>query len=424
MNIQAHSYNKEKVKSHWALFILYFLIVVITEPFYRQSLFDVSIPLIESLQGSEPKKKVFLQIAEFISTLGNSQTFVPIILLFYNFTNIYKTFVLLNVMFLSTMMISVLKMIYVSPRPYWVSEKIVPFGCEGGWGNPSGHSIASTAFYLSVWHMAFESSYLKPKKGLKWASLGFTIILIIIIMFSRILVGAHALNQIFYGASLGLAIYFLLFHVLCIRVNDGKQLAKFMEFRNLIYGCVNFFIFLFAFLLYFFNQNQETLNKWDNVISSHGCPNIKKNLRLQNEGFVVFCVFLGNLGAFVGLKMEYYVTFGENLQNWIQYNFEVDEKSDDESLMTKISINKETQWNHTNSFFSILRLVTLCILAGVFLLPFYFIDTDDNIFVVAIFKFIFPVNIVSFSIFFLFKVILKSLRMVNMTLFSMLQDSI
>lgn len=424
MNIAGNPLKNKKT-SRWFIFSLYIIIVMASEQFFRKPLFDASISFIEGLQGSDPHKNSLMHIAEFISHLGNSGAFLTIILIVYNFANIYKTYVLLMALLLASMMISILKMIYMSPRPYWVSEKIIPFGCEGGWGNPSGHSLASTAFYISLWHILFECSQLRKRKLLKYGSLAFTILFILTIMFSRNAVGAHSLNQILFGCLLGFAIYFFLFYVLCIDVNDSKQFLKFIEFRNLIYGVINFFIFLFAILVYFFNQNEEVFAKWDHAITTHGCASVPKNKRLQNEGFVTFAVFLANFGAFMGIKFEYYFSFAGNVQNWRQFNFEVDEKNDDESLMTKISINKETQWNHTNSFYSIMRILIVLLLCAIIILPFYmFIEWDDNFAVVFLFKTLIPFNLAAFSFFFLFKIVLKSLRMVNLTLYSMLQDSL
>lgn len=423
MNIQGMHSQKSKTNSKWLIWAIYIILILVTEQFYSNPLFKVSIPYIEAVQGKEPGENFLLYAAEIVSYLGNA-IYVPIIFVVYNFANIYKSYVLLMTLLLSTAMISILKMIYIQQRPYWVSDKIVPFGCEGGWGNPSGHSLSCTAFYLTLWEIIFECSKLRNKKVLKYTSLGCTIILILMILFSRNFVGAHSLNQILYGGLLGFGLYFFLFHVLCIRLNDSKQFAKFLEFRNLTYYLINFFILLFAFLVYYFNQNNDYLNKWDKAIDTNGCSEIPNNKRLQNEGFITFAIFMTNLGAFMGVKFEYYFTFGENLQNWRQYNFESDEQRDDESLMTKITINKETQWNHTNSFYSFSRFLIILLLCGVLMTPYYFIHWNQNLVIVFIFKLFLPMNLITFSMFFLFKIVLKSLRVVNMTLYSMLHDSI
>lgn len=428
MNIQqTWASQKKKSESQWILFLVYTVIIFATEPFYRKYLFDISIPFIEALQGEDPAKNNLLSIPKYISNLGNTVAFMAIIMIVYNFGNIYKTYVLLSTIFLSTMNIAILKMIYVSPRPYWVSDKIISLDCEAGWGNPSGHSMASTAFYLTLWHIMTDCHQLRDRKSFKAWSFILTILFILSIMVSRNYAGAHSLNQILFGALIGYGIYFFLFYVLCIKVNDSKQLANLLQFRNLIYVVINFFIFLFAFFVFYFNNNEDVL-KWTGnireVLKTHSCEKVPDNKTLQNEGFITFAVFLTNFGAFMGMKFEYYFTFNENLHNWRQYNFEIDERPDDESLMTKISINKETQWNHTNSFFSVLRIIFILILGGIVMMPYYFVDWNSNIAIVFIFKVFLPINMATFSMFFLFKIILKKLRLTNLTLYSMLQDSL
>jgi len=324
---------------------------------------------------------------------------------------------------LSAMMTSILKMIYMSPRPFWKDQDIIIYGCEGGWGNPSGHSIFSTAFYLTIWHIIFECHELRRKVIFKRISLGVIIFLIFLIMFSRMLVGAHSLNQIFFGFFLGFGIYFFIFYVLCVEVNDSKQFAKLLGFKNLIYGFINFFIFLFAFLLFFFNHDENYESEFIESILKQ-CPSIYPSREFQNEGLVTFVIFLSNLGAFMGIKFEYYFTFKENIQNWQQFNFEMDERSDDESLMTKITINKETQWNHTNSFYSLLRIVVILFLSTILMIPYFLIRWDDNFIIIITLKLYLPFYMITFSIFFLFKIILRSFRMINLTLYSMLQESL
>lgn len=425
MNIQASSSsNKRKAKHQIISFLILVFIIFITEPYYRQPLFDYSVELIETIQGPESNKNYkLMRIAEVFSFLGNSGTFIPIIFLVYNFANIYKTYVLFMTLLFTAMEISLLKMIITSPRPYMINPKIIPSSCEGGWGNPSGHSLASTAFYLTLWHIIFDCNQLRKNLKAKFTALVFIVLFILTIMFSRVVVGAHSLNQILYGGLLGFGLYFFLFYVLLIDTNDSSQLVKIMEIRNLIYLGINSLILLFAGLIYYLNTDKANIDLYNDKINQiEICRDISINKRLQNEGIVTFAVFLGNIGAFIGLKFEYFFTFGENTKNWKQYNFENEEPKDTESLMSKISISKETQWNHTNAFISIVRLIFILILCGLTYLPFHWIDMDSNIYIVLIFKIIIPINCITFSVFYLYKTILRTFRFVNTSLFNLMQD--
>ena len=42
-----------------------------------------------------------------------------------------------------------LKLIYYSPRPFWINDDLFQY-CETGYGNPSGHAMISTIFYLGI----------------------------------------------------------------------------------------------------------------------------------------------------------------------------------------------------------------------------------------------------------------------------------
>ena len=56
------------------------------------------------------------------------------------------------------MYMSLLKLVYHAPRPYMISDIIIPLSCSNEFGNPSGHSaIASQfaiSFFLDVFHGA------------------------------------------------------------------------------------------------------------------------------------------------------------------------------------------------------------------------------------------------------------------------------
>lgn len=49
-----------------------------------------------------------------------------------------------------------LKSLYAEPRPYWVSDEIKAWHCGTSFGNPSGHMIMNSFFwvtaYLHVYH--------------------------------------------------------------------------------------------------------------------------------------------------------------------------------------------------------------------------------------------------------------------------------
>lgn len=415
----------KRSKSQYPIFIAYILAIFISEIFYRGPLFQETLKFVEYIQKDvpDPRQNTMFKTAEIISLLGAGPSLILIILITYNYANIYKTLVMVNILLVSQLLTGMLKMIYMSPRPYWEKENIIALGCEGGWGNPSGHSLTSTAFYLTVWHIVFDSSYLRNRKVEKALSLAFTVIFILLIMISRVITANHSFNQIIFGSLIGFGLYFFTFNVLCVRVNDSNQCLKIIDITYTLFAIINVVLLLIGFLLFLFNVNDKS-EIYANIFKPDGkCP-LPANRTMQTEGFSSLAMFLANMGAFTGVKFEYDYTFKKNTQSWRQYNFELEEKPDDESLMTKISINRETQWNHTNSFFSCMRLFVICVLSLISMAPYLLVSWNAHVSLVLLIKIFLPMAFVWFGFFFTFKIIAKMLRLTNITMNSMSMDSI
>ena len=148
---------------------------------------------------------------------------------------------------------------------------------------------------------------------------------------------------------------------------------------------------------------------------------------LFNREYFSFCIFFFNLGMIFGMRREYFSLFEGNFNNWAQYNFEKDEEikdEDDQSLMSKLSINKAIQWNHTKIHYSIARLILLLLLLTLCGLPYLLIPPQSNIIIVIVFKYFLPLNIISFGMFYGYKQILKFLKVTNILIFTMLRESV
>ena len=91
-----------------------------------------------------------------------------------------------------------LKMIFKSPRPYWVSGKIIAGAEHNSFGLPSGHAMNSAA----VW--GWTAREIK-RSWAKWV-MGFVIFLI---GFSRIVLGVHFISDVLLGWLVGLLLIWL-----------------------------------------------------------------------------------------------------------------------------------------------------------------------------------------------------------------------
>ena len=66
----------------------------------------------------------------------------------------------------------------------------------------------------------------------------------------------------------------------------------------------------------------------------------------------------------------------------------------------------------------------MCLFLSLCTLPYYYISWDNNIWIVALGKIGLTLNLYTFTMFFLLKQILKWIKLSNLTLFTMLRESI
>lgn len=105
-----------------------------------------------------------------------------------------------------------LKLIFKSPRPYWVSDRIIPGDEQNSFGLPSGHAMNSAA----VWGWTAREM---RKPWAKWV-MG---ILVFLIGFSRIALGVHFISDVLMGWLVGLLlIWFFASNLASL----GKTLSK------------------------------------------------------------------------------------------------------------------------------------------------------------------------------------------------------
>jgi hypothetical protein len=232
--------------------------------------------------------------------------------------------------------------------------------------------------------------------------------------------GSHSIDQILYGAALGFLLYYFFFYCVDLNLNDPRQFTRFIEIKNLYYLLFNLitlgvFIFIIKCVPY---GPQEKYISWSKTINER-CKGIMDeiphNLRFQYESFILFAVFFSNIGAFMAIKLELYLTFKGDLQNWVSYNFSNVNMDEDTSLLS--SLSKDTQWNQTRFFKSLLRLVLLILISLVFMIPYLLVDFSANIFVIFFVKLFLPFTLILFFTYYACKPFFRKLRLVNRSMF-------
>eukprot|EP00347_Sterkiella_histriomuscorum_P021952 403332200 len=193
--------------------------------------------------------KMFFKIITF---LGYGNAAIAIFALFFAFSSRDKAFYLLLVHTFDGFLNQQLKIIYRDPRPFMTAEAIEALDCSKTYGNPSGHATTVACFYTSLFLLIFYdkdftlerrlifnadqqqnvrkrnssqalsivsdktfqnnnqrnglNDYLKQtrvKQIAHWVSLLLLIALIGCIGISRVVLGAHSINQVIFGCDYG-----------------------------------------------------------------------------------------------------------------------------------------------------------------------------------------------------------------------------
>lgn len=313
-------FSRPKIKL--IIFISYILLVMISELFYRHYLFNKSVEIETNLDKNSSKTTI--KIFKILTQCGTKNIFIPILIIIHILYPLNISYTFLSVLILSNYYVNILKLLYGSPRPFWIKPSIKK-ACDGGYGNPSGHSISSFSFYLSFWNLIIENKYFKNNNYLKIISFIFAIILSFLVALSRIYLSIHSINQVIYGSFLGVAIYFYHFQILQIHKFTGKKFFQYItgKIENEIH-LIKFIIYnLIIFLLCFLRKNNW--RQYSNILKKE-CPHLPSYRRFNNDGLYVGSILFLLIGAHYGLYFFFKKNVikkpfkEEEINNWSKKN--------------------------------------------------------------------------------------------------------
>lgn len=134
-------------------------------------------------------------ILKYITVLSNPELLVVLTVVLLIFIKGFKEKLCLvfNISFV-TLINQILKRIICRPRP-----DVVKLITQGGYSFPSGHAMASTAFYGYLIYLLWKS---KLNKTYKYIGTGLLVLLIFTICFSRIYLGVHYASDVIAGVCL------------------------------------------------------------------------------------------------------------------------------------------------------------------------------------------------------------------------------
>ena len=395
--------NKEQNNTliKFIILLLFVIASVVGELFYRQPLFDESIDFeLKWRQNAWGFTKTSYNI---ITNLGGEYGLILYLIIIYFFFPLTKSFCFMIGVIACTYLDNIMKLWYHDPRPFWEESKLHS-NCDGGFGNPSGHSFISTFTYLGVYKLLSQTKIVSKNIWVEMTLFVFCVLMIIGIVLSRVILGMHSLDQVFYGCSLGLAVYFLLFHILYMQNMKVETFAKlFTSVQNLIIITAIFFISLLSLLLsYLLIDFTAVTDKYKESLST-SCPQYfddKQYRRFQYDGFfgglTLFCL----MGAYYG---QYFL--------WYKMHSQYGENRDE--LINKWVYNREGVYKSGINIFKVIGILIVCALP----MAIYFLISSTNLAVIFIFKVSLPFFVTLFLLYGPGLYLMISLGLCNMKFF-------
>jgi len=293
---------------------IYLLFVFLSEIAYRNGFYNASVEYIKEIEqgGFLEYFYVFWGLIVFYGIIGAG---IFITLVFYPL-NIFIVYLLYEVILIFLMCL--LKSLYASPRPYWdilLERKnegkplFEPTSCEPEYGNPSGHALQAT-YALCLWHLFIHSKFFKKITGfkqllVKYSTLAFCIISMILLMYSRVHRQVHSFNQIIFGFLISLGMYFAFCHIL--ELNQMKlhdflsSLDKYKIITNAIFLILFILSVIFGFSIH--NENEE---EYTSILTREDVCNFNKDrIYGKNTAYHSTIIFLV-IGAYIGILYTRY----------------------------------------------------------------------------------------------------------------------
>ena len=286
--------NKE-IQVKILIFILFLTTIILTESFYRNKLFNKSLTTEKNIQNFFGKK-FFKSYFKFFAFFGDKLIILPYII-FICTSPINYSIIQIFILDISIYFTTFFKSIYKNPRPFWINNELL-IECNGGYGNPSGHSISNTSIYLSMAYFLSNYKLFKKSKLSKIIIYICFLFLIFNIIFSRLYLGVHSINQVIYGFLIGLCIFYFVFFIFQIQKKNPKEFLDFIDYNKLWIILTYIILFFIPFPLIFTNNKNK--EKYTNIINEL-CPKIKEYKRLEKECFSQLLLFFSFIGIIFGM---------------------------------------------------------------------------------------------------------------------------
>ena len=372
--------------------------------------------------------EIFLKIMYYLS---NDFVIMGLLCIVYNFSNVYKSFILFNIISFGYFFSSLVKFIYIEKAPFNEYKDINIYFCDLGWGLPCSQTLVVVPYYLTIWKIMVTRKNNQVNKVFKYILLIIILVYIFLLSFANLVNGGHYLNQVIFSLLVGFGLFFLIFEGLNINILDGKEFHSLIKRKLWVYLGFHLLLFIIIFVGYIIQSNTKfddnSIQRCKGILdyeNNYFSLSLKGNEYYIKGTFLLSVYIIANFFCYLGVKMEIHYVFDDNYINWMQFNFSSEECETEDTFSTSltISITKDTKWNNTNCISAIIRFIMFLILSAITLIPFFIIRWDSNFYLIYCLKLGLSLSLFSFGIFFLFKVALTKTNCINGALFSMIQD--
>ena len=292
------------------IILIYFSIVIWSENLYRDKLFQKGIPLQEYIQRYE-KFIILLKICKKLSFFGQEFWYAIVFGIIFLLMPINFSFLILQALVYSSYGNNALKMIYQSDRPNWISEYLT-FSCNYGYGNPSGHSFTCICIYLTLSHILI--TYFKMSLLVKIIIFIFFILASFLIIISRLILGAHSINQVLYGFNLGLGVYFILIYF--IGYHKYNSISFIQHIKNIkinfIYYIIHSILLFINILIYFKTKTKDHYLYENKIFNGIRCKRKNPFNKYKNNGFFQSLIIISLIGAQLGINLLFIILKNKN----------------------------------------------------------------------------------------------------------------
>lgn len=411
------------------LFLLEILLFILIKAKVFKSL-DISIK--EYLQPDNPDKIPI--IIKIFYNLNKIFTPYAIIIIVNNFSDIYNTYNLFNIISIACYISCILKFIFF--KIIQDNDNSIIYYCGKGWNCPSTEMMLSVVFYLTLWNIYFvdkDKIYMKKvKKIFKYFFLGIIIIYNIFNLIFLTKIGYYLFSHLVFSAIFGVLIYIFVYETNIIKKYDSNKFCHFIKNKFECYFLVNIILLIIIFIPYIIERRIDSRNPQPcfSLDGEFFHKNKSTYKTYVDDTFSIISIFIGQFFVIIGIKCELGFHFENNIPNFEQYHFGVNlddlniEREIKNNNTDTIIVTRDTEWNNTVMYKSIIRLILSFVLAGICLLPYIIIKTDDEVEFSTIFllKYSLSVALFSLGITFIFKIVFRIFKLTNEILGSILND--